>query len=268
MVEELRRVMAFREKTILENVKAFASQQREREEKQKYDTTAMESSATPSASSLPPSIRDPRILGVCLSSRRNMCVHSEVASFDNRNKVDALCRNLTASFIREQHAQGAGVPICEYYEGYAAELHCTGVSLRPAQSLTRRLTRSPVTCCACQIRARGQGGGAAGRVLAGGPEGAGTGQGLVPVLLRALRHQPGQRGGVQLPVHAGPQDQRTCQQRDGEGKHSRVRRGAQHRQQSQQQQHTAAHSRERRIQPRTHCRRLSRACRCQSASRR
>ena len=133
MVEELRRVMAFREKTILENVKTFASQQREREEKQKYDTTAME--ASPSAINLPPSIRDPRILGVCLSSRRNMCVHADVSSFDNRNKVDALCRNLTASFIREQHAQGAGVPICEYYEGYAAGSHCIGIRHLPLQLL-------------------------------------------------------------------------------------------------------------------------------------
>ena len=134
VVEELRRVMAFREKSILDNVKAFASQQREREEKQKYDASAMESSPTSASSAaieLPPSIRDPRILGVCLSSRRNICVHSDVSSFDNRNKVDALCRNLTASFVREQHAQGAGVPICEYYEGYAAPLNSTGMHLPP-----------------------------------------------------------------------------------------------------------------------------------------
>ena len=81
MVEELRRVMAFREKTILENVKQFAAQQREHEEKQKYDTTQTSSSSSPppppaNAINLPPSIRDPRILGVCLSSRRNLCTHT------------------------------------------------------------------------------------------------------------------------------------------------------------------------------------------------
>ena len=70
---------------------------------------------------LPLSVRDPRILGVCLSSRRNVCIHSEVSSFDNRNKVDALCRNLTASFIREQAAQGVGVPVCEFFEGFERE---------------------------------------------------------------------------------------------------------------------------------------------------
>ena len=80
MVEELRRVMAFREKSILENVKAFAAQQREHDEqKQKYDSSQPDSSSLPSAAAinLPPSIRDPRILGVCLSSRRNMCISGD-----------------------------------------------------------------------------------------------------------------------------------------------------------------------------------------------
>ncbi len=41
------------------------------------------------------------MLGVCLSSRRNMCIHPDVGSYDNRNKVDAMCHKLTASFKRE-----------------------------------------------------------------------------------------------------------------------------------------------------------------------
>jgi hypothetical protein len=32
--------------------------------------------------------------------------------------VDAMCRNLTASFVREQKEQGADVKICDFYEGY------------------------------------------------------------------------------------------------------------------------------------------------------
>ena len=126
VVEELRRVMAFREKTILEQVKRQVRRVTEEEEKGQsglrtdVDMTAEEdgSAGAGAAEGSPLSVRDPRILGVCLSSRRNLCIHSEVSSFDNRNKVDALCRNLTASFIREQHAQGSGVPICEFYEGY------------------------------------------------------------------------------------------------------------------------------------------------------
>jgi hypothetical protein len=32
------------------------------------------------------SVRRPAMLGVCLSSRRNLCIHPEVGRFDNRNK--------------------------------------------------------------------------------------------------------------------------------------------------------------------------------------
>ncbi len=46
-----------------------------------------------------------QILGVCLSSRRNLCVHSVVSKLDNRTKVDALCRNLTAATYAKQLAQ-------------------------------------------------------------------------------------------------------------------------------------------------------------------
>jgi len=56
------------------------------------------------------------MLGVCLSSRRNMCIHPAVSSFDNRNKVDALCRNLTAPFVRER---GNPEELCSYYEAYS-----------------------------------------------------------------------------------------------------------------------------------------------------
>jgi hypothetical protein len=40
------------------------------------------------------SVRSPKILGLCLSSRRNLCIHPEVSRFDNRNKGDASCANL------------------------------------------------------------------------------------------------------------------------------------------------------------------------------
>ena len=133
VVEELRRVMAFREQTILDTVKRQVHSHSTREGKEEdkgeekgpshhamevEERTAEGGVGAGGGAALPSlSVRDPRILGVCLSSRRNLCIHSEVSSFDNRNKVDALCRNLTASFIREQHAQGSGVPICEFYEG-------------------------------------------------------------------------------------------------------------------------------------------------------
>ena len=81
------------------------------------------------------------VLGLCLSSRRNLCVHPEVAKFDNRERVDALCRNRTAPFVRERAAArtgtGAkeggeaeaeveaeaeaegGVELCDFFEGFS-----------------------------------------------------------------------------------------------------------------------------------------------------
>lgn len=71
----------------------------------------------------PNTVRDPSILGVCLSSRRNLCIHPQVSAFDNRSKVDALCRNLTAAFVREQKAASgtSDVETCSFFDAY--ELH-------------------------------------------------------------------------------------------------------------------------------------------------
>jgi len=98
VVEELRRVVAFRTKIINEDVA---------DEMRKGNTQH--------------SIRSPAILGVCLSSRRNLCLHPEVSKHDNRARVDALCRIRTASFVREQKAAGADVEVCSFYEGYEKE---------------------------------------------------------------------------------------------------------------------------------------------------
>eukprot|EP00462_Mataza_sp_D1_P006586 CAMPEP_0175124792 /NCGR_PEP_ID=MMETSP0087-20121206/2969_1 /TAXON_ID=136419 /ORGANISM="Unknown Unknown, Strain D1" /LENGTH=693 /DNA_ID=CAMNT_0016406581 /DNA_START=149 /DNA_END=2230 /DNA_ORIENTATION=- len=59
-----------------------------------------------------------QLLGVCLSARRNMCIHPTVMRFDNANKVDAMCRNLTASFVREEKASNPSVELCSFYENY------------------------------------------------------------------------------------------------------------------------------------------------------
>jgi len=50
----------------------------------------------------PAVMRSPSILGVCLSSRRNMCIHPVVAQFDHQERVDTLCRTMTAHFVREK----------------------------------------------------------------------------------------------------------------------------------------------------------------------
>eukprot|EP00930_Biecheleria_cincta_P069750 TRINITY_DN57455_c0_g1_i1.p1 TRINITY_DN57455_c0_g1~~TRINITY_DN57455_c0_g1_i1.p1 ORF type:complete len:836 (-),score=161.87 TRINITY_DN57455_c0_g1_i1:48-2555(-) len=61
------------------------------------------------------------ILAVGLSARRNMCVHHEVSKEGDRERVDEMCRQLTAPFQREQ-AQGTRDRLCTHFERYEAAL--------------------------------------------------------------------------------------------------------------------------------------------------
>ena len=104
VVEELRRVQAFREKLILEDVKLLQQRQHSAEaggEQAPAVERKAEEEKSGSSAPAPLSVRDPRILGICLSSRRNLCIHPEVSAFDNRNKVGRQRR-------RSGHAARAG----------------------------------------------------------------------------------------------------------------------------------------------------------------
>eukprot|EP00927_Polykrikos_kofoidii_P051222 TRINITY_DN45008_c0_g1_i1.p1 TRINITY_DN45008_c0_g1~~TRINITY_DN45008_c0_g1_i1.p1 ORF type:complete len:854 (-),score=118.09 TRINITY_DN45008_c0_g1_i1:124-2685(-) len=63
------------------------------------------------------------ILAIGLSARRNMCVHSDVCKEGDRERVDEMCRQLTAPWIREQapHERSAG-SLCRHYERYEEAL--------------------------------------------------------------------------------------------------------------------------------------------------
>lgn len=64
-----------------------------------------------------------RILGIGLSARRNMCVHAEVSKEGDRERVDELCRQLTAPWHREQAMKEKGkAEVCQHYEKYEASL--------------------------------------------------------------------------------------------------------------------------------------------------
>jgi DNA excision repair protein ERCC-2 len=58
------------------------------------------------------------ILAVCLSSRRNMCIHPEVDNESDREKVDAACRSMTASWVRQRAETDATVKTCDFFENY------------------------------------------------------------------------------------------------------------------------------------------------------
>lgn len=129
VLEELRRVIEYRSEILLGSVSLSSS-------------SSSSSSSFPSEmNSVVPmtdEMKNPMILGVCLSSRRNMCIHPTVSKYDNPAKVDAMCRNMTASFVREDklgetafaersgynssrqgEAEEKDIELCEFYEGYS-----------------------------------------------------------------------------------------------------------------------------------------------------
>ena len=62
-----------------------------------------------------------KILACCLSSRRNMCIHSKVMEEGDRETVDSLCRSMTASWVRskvQENGRESNANLCEYYENY------------------------------------------------------------------------------------------------------------------------------------------------------
>lgn len=61
------------------------------------------------------------LLALCLSSRRNMCVHERVMAESDREAVDAACRNMTASWVIEANEKRPGsVETCSYYDNFRA----------------------------------------------------------------------------------------------------------------------------------------------------
>lgn len=63
----------------------------------------------------------PKITSLALSSRKNLCIHSEIGSERDGKKVDGMCHSLTASYIRSRHRVDKNVPICSFYEAFDVE---------------------------------------------------------------------------------------------------------------------------------------------------
>jgi DNA excision repair protein ERCC-2 len=67
------------------------------------------------------------IMALGLSSRKNMCIHPRVADEGSRESVDARCRRLTASWVREKHMDSVSreeetsTELCQFFEDYEKE---------------------------------------------------------------------------------------------------------------------------------------------------
>mmetsp|Transcript_7086 Transcript_7086/g.11927 ORF Transcript_7086/g.11927 Transcript_7086/m.11927 type:complete len:984 (+) Transcript_7086:163-3114(+) len=77
-----------------------------------------------------------KVLAICLSSRRNLCIHPTVLEESDRDTVDSLCRNMTASWVRKKFESSASAPasgngggdgnewhheLCSFYENYSKD---------------------------------------------------------------------------------------------------------------------------------------------------
>ena len=59
-----------------------------------------------------------KILALGLSSRRNMCIHSEIQQESDRVTVDAKCRSITASWVRQRREKESSIEVCEFFDGF------------------------------------------------------------------------------------------------------------------------------------------------------
>jgi len=68
------------------------------------------------------------ILAVCLSSRRNMCIHEKVVEESDREAVDSKCRSLTASWVLERaRDQPGSMETCSYFDNFHAAGEATSL---------------------------------------------------------------------------------------------------------------------------------------------
>ncbi len=65
-----------------------------------------------------------RLVGLALSSRKNLCIHPEVSKERDGKVVDARCHSLVAPHVRERSRSDQAVPVCDFYE--QARSHCVG----------------------------------------------------------------------------------------------------------------------------------------------
>lgn len=62
-----------------------------------------------------------KFLGLCLTSRKNLCIHPKVSKERDGRVVDSMCYSLTASHKRTQHEVDPNVDICAYFEQFHAK---------------------------------------------------------------------------------------------------------------------------------------------------
>ncbi|XP_065662190.1 general transcription and DNA repair factor IIH helicase subunit XPD isoform X2 [Hydra vulgaris] len=62
--------------------------------------------------------QDLKMVGLALSSRKNLCIHPEVKNLKDGKQVDGKCHTLTASFVRTRYQADKQTPVCQFYENF------------------------------------------------------------------------------------------------------------------------------------------------------
>lgn len=58
----------------------------------------------------------PSLVGLVLTSRKNLCIHPKVSTEKEGKIVDGKCYSLTASYVRDRYRAGNEVELCQFYE--------------------------------------------------------------------------------------------------------------------------------------------------------
>lgn len=67
------------------------------------------------------------VLALCLSSRRNMCIHERVLKESDREGIDSACRSMTAGWALEKAKKDSSVETCPYYDGFQSAGEATSM---------------------------------------------------------------------------------------------------------------------------------------------
>jgi DNA excision repair protein ERCC-2 len=66
---------------------------------------------------------DLKFIGLSLSSRKNLCINTDVNKSHQNKEVDAKCMSMTASFVREKAKKDKAIKTCNFYEKFDMEGH-------------------------------------------------------------------------------------------------------------------------------------------------
>jgi DNA excision repair protein ERCC-2 len=67
------------------------------------------------------------VLALCLSSRRNMCIHERVLKESDREGIDSACRSMTAPWALEKAKKDSSTETCPYYDGFQSAGEATSM---------------------------------------------------------------------------------------------------------------------------------------------